>query len=601
MAVAALLTSPPWDRELIVSGLYRYAPYIEKDLELEPALKAGTLVYDRDGAAATVSVRRLTGALSLAIDGKVDASNAGDMLTQKALAHVPLLLHPNPHEVCVIGLGSGVTLGSALVHPITHADVVEISPEVVEASRLFSVDNHNALDDPRTRLILGDGRSHLLLSSRKYDVIISEPSNPWMAGVAALFTREFFTAARHRLAPGGVMCQWAHTYDISDCDLRSIVATFGSVFPEGTIWMIGESDILLVSSTEPLDARIANIDRTWRRPGVAADLSKASVSGPFAIWSLFAGGPEALKRYGAGAPIQRDDRMALEFSGPRSVLSESGTDNAARLRQVLDVGSAPPAIRHALTTARAAEWRDRGNMLAGAHEYAAAYESFTRAVGLDATDRSALEGLVRTSAATHHEAAALELLNSGLKTHPTSPPVLIAKSKLLASEGSEDQAVAAAVDATRAQPVDPSAFEQLASVFADLGDAARLQPVVDELQRIAPGRATTWYYAAAVRFLGGQLPAAIDLARQAVQIDPTYAQAQNLMGAIQASLGHRDEARGAFEASLRLNPNESETYTNLGLLELSSGNRTAAAGYFEEALSLEPKSTTARQGLAQAR
>jgi Flp pilus assembly protein TadD len=157
------------------------------------------------------------------------------------------------------------------------------------------------------------------------------------------------------------------------------------------------------------------------------------------------------------------------------------------------------------------------------------------------------------------------------------------------------------VDATRTQPSDPSAFEQLASVFADLGDAVRLQPVVDDLQRIAPGRATTWYYAAAVRFLGGQLPAAIGFARQAVQIDPTYAQAHNLVGAIQASLGHPHEAREAFEAALRLKPNDSETYTNLGLLELSSGNRTAAAGYFDEALSLDPKSTAARQGLAQAR
>ena len=163
---------------------------------------------------------------------------------------------PSPIEWQFVGLGSGVTLGAALKHPITRADVLEISPEVVEASRFFEPENHRALADPRTRLIVGDGRLHLMLSRSQYDVIISEPSNPWMAGIASLFTREFFESARANLAPGGVLCQWAHTYDISDSDLRSIVATFLSVFPDGALWHIGKGDVLLVGSTEPLDSAI---------------------------------------------------------------------------------------------------------------------------------------------------------------------------------------------------------------------------------------------------------------------------------------------------------------------------------------------------------
>src|SRR6185369_8312103 len=142
-----------------------------------------------------------------------------------------IILHGRASEICIIGLGSGVTLASALRHPIERADVIELSPEVVEASREFSADNHDPLHDPRVHLIVGDGRSHLLLGQRQYDVIISEPSNPWIAGVAALFTREFFQMARARLAPHGMICQWAHTYNITDDDLRSIIATFRSVFP----------------------------------------------------------------------------------------------------------------------------------------------------------------------------------------------------------------------------------------------------------------------------------------------------------------------------------------------------------------------------------
>ena len=188
-------------------------------------LRAGTLEYYKEGAAATVSVRRLTGTTSLAIDGKVDASNAGDMLTQRMLGLLPVLVHGQARDICIIGLGSGVTLGSALSSGVVeHADVVEISPEVVEASHFFDRENGSALAKPGVRLIVGDGRSHLLLTPQRYDVIVSEPSNPWMAGVASLFTREFFEAARARLKPDGLLCQWAHTYDISPQDLQSIVA-----------------------------------------------------------------------------------------------------------------------------------------------------------------------------------------------------------------------------------------------------------------------------------------------------------------------------------------------------------------------------------------
>jgi len=245
-AVIVILVVPSWDRALLASGAYKYAPYISA-ADLDAVLRAGVLEYYREGAAATVSVRLLTGTRSLAIDGKVDASNSGDMLTQRLLGLLPVLIHGDAQDVCIIGLGSGVTLGSALsAGTVRRADVVELSPEVVEASHFFDRENGRALAQPGVRLLVGDGRSHLILTPRRYDVIVSEPSNPWMSGVATLFTREFFEAARSRLKPGGLLCQWAHTYDISADDLRSIVGTFASVFPQGTLWMVGDGALLLL-------------------------------------------------------------------------------------------------------------------------------------------------------------------------------------------------------------------------------------------------------------------------------------------------------------------------------------------------------------------
>lgn len=601
VAVAMLAWMPAWDREWLASGAYMYAPDVPAHLELEPALKAGTLVYYRDGAASTVSVKRLTGTLSLSIDGKVDASNSGDMLTQKVLAHLPLLLHPKPREVAIIGLGSGVTLAAALLHPVARVDEVEISPEVVDASRFFAVENRNALADPRTRLILGDGRSHLLLSARKYDVIISEPSNPWMAGVAALFTREFFAAARDRLAPGGIICQWAHVYDISDGDLRSIVATFASAFPDGTMWLIGQSDLLLIASTVPLDAALSNLQAEWqRREAVAADLRGVSALEPFALWSMFIGGPRELQQYAGNASLQTDDRMALEFSGPRALHNRSAGENASRLLRLLPPDAAPPPVRQARAAAGVPQWRNRAAMMLQAGDYLTAYEDYLRALMMNPTDIIALDGFVRAAVATRRETQAIDWLKSADRD-AASPAISLRTSKLLAAAGRLQEAVAVAREATAIEAFEAQALEQLASVLADLGDGGQLELIAARLRSKHPERASGHYYAAASRFLRSDFAEALSLARQAVALNPSYSAAQNLIGAIHANLGEHAAARQAFEAALRFDRRDSATYTNLGLLELTSGNRAIAAAYFAEALSLDPASVPAGRGLARAR
>ncbi len=368
LAVGAVFLSPSWDRRLLASGVYKYAPYVNRELDLEAALTAGTLLYYRDGAASTISVKRLTGTLSMAIDGKVDASNGADMATQKLLAHLPLMLHPQARRVAIIGLGSGVTLGAALVHPIDRADVVEISPQVIEASHFFIADNHDALADERVDLIVGDGRSHMLYSSRTYDVVISEPSNPWMAGVAALFTREFLAAVRDRLEPEGIVCQWAHIYDMREEDLKSIVATFIEAFPNGTLWLIG-GDVLLVGSKSDRQLDVAALDTGYRRPGVSDDLRHASVMDAFSVLSLFVSSSDALRKYVAGASSQVDDRMALEFSGPEAIAVNTAAGNLRAIHGISGGTGRPSVVQSAFAVAGPLEWRNQGAMMITATDY----------------------------------------------------------------------------------------------------------------------------------------------------------------------------------------------------------------------------------------
>jgi spermidine synthase len=599
-AAAVLMFSPPWDRELLASGVYMYAPYVPRDLDLVTLLKAGRLLYYREGAAATVSVKKLTGTTTLAVDGKVDASNRSDMLTQKLVAHLPLLLHDNPKDVMIVGLGSGVTVGSALRHPITRADVVEISPEVVEASQFFAVENDDALMDPRTHLIVGDGRSHLLLADRKYDVIVSEPSNPWIAGVAALFTREFFAGARARLADGGIMCQWANAYNISDRDLRAIAATFTSVFPHGTVWLVGGDDVLFVGSAAPLDAKLTNIERHWRRPGVADDLAEVAVRDPFSILSLFMGGPAEIGRYARGADAFTDDHMTLEFSAPRELHRRSSGDNAAALTTLLGDGG-PDAVRQARAAAGATAWRHRAEMMAKAGVHAVAYDDFVRALRFEPANRDTLDGFVKTATLARRASDALGWVKSLGAGAPPSVDVQIAASKLLAAMNSKDEALAAAREAIRIAPEDPDPVEQIASLHADAGDTVQLDAAVERLRQIAPARPGTHFYAAVAAFLHGRAEDAVQLARRAIAIDPAFAPVYDLIGAAYTKLNRPADAKAAFETSLGFDAHDSTAYTNLGLLELAAGNRAAASRYFAEALWLEPESATAREGLAQAR
>ncbi len=605
--LATLVDVPRWDRNLLSSGAYKYAPYIHPDDagDFETSLRAGRLEYYKEGAAATVSVRRLSGTLALAIDGKIDASNAGDMLTQRLLGVLPVLMHADPQDLCVIGLGSGVTVGSALATGLVRrADVIEISPEVVEASVFFSEENGAVLRAPGVHLVVGDGRSHLQLTTRRYDVVVSEPSNPWMAGVAALFTREFFEAARAQLKPDGLLCQWAHTYDMSDSDLRSIVRTFGSVFPQGTMWRVGDGDLLLIGTAgTDIEGRLANIVERGRSGSIAAvlaDVAVAPAAAPFELLSLFAGGPAELARYGDGAPIQTDDRMALEFTAPRAIYGRSTDANSTTIRALTADARLPASVAAVMHAADARSWTARGTMDMKAQAFLTAYDSFRRAVALDGRDADALRGASDAAAGANRQAEHRTWLEALAAAAPANAALHVELSRVRAAAGDFDGAISAASEARRLEPGDPRPAEQLASVFADMGDAARLGPLADALVARYPERDDGRYYRATALLLLGRPAEAAGEARQLLAANARYAKAQNLLGAACATSGQRDCAQAAFEASIRLNPREASSYINLGLIYLQTADPVTAADYFAEALALDPVSAAAKNGLRQA-
>ncbi len=592
------LSMPPWNHARLSSGAYKYAESLDTT-DLQSALEAGRLLYYRDGAAGTISVKEVAGVTSLAIDGKVDASNGADMLTQKLLAHLPMMLHPRPQTVCILGLGSGVTVGAALRHPVERVDVLEISPEVVAASEHFAAENHEALKDPRTRVVVGDGRSHLLLSGDRWDVIISEPSNPWLAGVAALFTREFLEGARQHLAPGGILCQWAHTYQMTPQDLRSIVRTFVSVFPEGTAWLVGEGDLLLIGSTGPLKALDTGLASAFAGPGVAADLAEVSVHDPFSLLTLFVARGADLRQYAADAVVQSDDRLALGDSAPLAIYGRFQEANVATLGELARQADRPPAVSAAVTAATAEQWRHRGDMELKASAFALAYDAFAQASAKDPSDTAALDGLVRAAVGAGRLPAATALLRN-LAAATRSVPAMVALSRLLAGQGQLAEALQAAKQAAVLESDSVSVLEQLSAVLADQGDVEGSERAVTALEKSAATRPVTLYHRARLEYVQGRFARAADLLERSAAIDRSNPMVFNLLGGAWESLGDNDRARHAFEASLRVNPRDPAVLLNLGTIALRAADPVAAAERFAEALYLSPGLKPALRGLADA-
>ena len=342
--VAMIMAMPPaWNSLLMSSGMYQYANSLESDFSDQDFwdITEGDyqLLFYEEGLTATISVLYDGQDVLLINNGKIDASNHADTPTQLLLAHFPLLLHPEPRDVCVIGMGSGMTAGSALQYPIRSLVLLELESGVLRASRYFEDVNNRPLSDSRTEAVTADGRNYLTMTDRHFDVIISEPPNPWITGVSNLFTREFFEAARKRLRPKGILGQWLELYTLPPDDLRAILASFTSVFPHVQIFStIEESDLVVLGSDAPLPLDLPALQRRMSRPEVARDLARVDIHEVADLISYFKIGEKEIRALVAGSTLNTDDNMRIEFSAPRYLPIDTGSLN----RELLDASTAGP-------------------------------------------------------------------------------------------------------------------------------------------------------------------------------------------------------------------------------------------------------------------
>jgi spermidine synthase len=236
------------------------------------------------------------------------------------LGHIPGLLHPNPRSVLIVGCGAGVTAGSFVKYPsIERIVICEIEPLIPQVvAQYFGAENYNVVKDPRVKIVFDDARHYVLTTSEKFDIITSDPIHPYVKGAATLYTKEYFEMVRRHLNPGGLVTQWVPLYESDVATVKSEVATFFNVFPEGTVWgndQIGAGyDLVLLGQAGRMQIDLDVVQQRWERDGaVAQSLEDVGIKSPLGLLANFGGLASDLAPWLKDAELNRDHNLRLQY------------------------------------------------------------------------------------------------------------------------------------------------------------------------------------------------------------------------------------------------------------------------------------------------
>ncbi len=280
------------------------------------------VVWQADGVEASIGLVA-DNSLAFFVNGKSDGDALGDAGTQIMLGLLPAFLHGQPSRALVVGLGTGESAGwLAEVGSIERVDVVELEPAVDEMARCCAAVNFNVLEHSKVHRVYNDAREVLLTGRERYDIIASEPSNPYRAGVANLFTQEFYTACRNRLAADGLFVQWLQGYEVDLQTVHVVLSTLRSVFPAVEVWQSQGGDLLLVCGSQPMVLDLATLRARLEvrpfRSGVAYAWRATDLEG---VLARYIAGPTLLDHWTPDTPWppNTDDHNLVEYGFARTL------------------------------------------------------------------------------------------------------------------------------------------------------------------------------------------------------------------------------------------------------------------------------------------
>jgi spermidine synthase len=295
-------------------------------LSLKELAHQADLLFVEDGLNASIEVVRNASQLSYKMNGKTDASTS-DRPTQLMVGHLGAIFHPHPKKVLIIGFGSGMTVSAVSRYPdVEQIDCVEIEPAVLHAYPYLAPLNRGVLKDPRVHIIFDDARNFLFATRNRYDVIISEPSNPWIAGIATLFTREFYQQVKSRLQPGGLFVQWVQSYTIYPADMKMILGTVVPEFAHVSMWAGEPADFIVLAQPEAHPLTFDRLRSLWSNPGLLEDFKILGMSSPEGLLAYHRLDDADVRGLIRDAQVNTDDKTLLEYRAPKALLSVGAFD-----------------------------------------------------------------------------------------------------------------------------------------------------------------------------------------------------------------------------------------------------------------------------------
>ncbi len=617
-----------WDYHLI--GTFRnnaVEAFVQPDgtIDVKGGLGYSSLIYYREGKNSTVSVTQSSKQRSLLINGKSVATDSfRDIGLEKLMGHIPCLLHPNPQTGLVVGLGAGVTLGAAAIHPtMKQVQVVEIEPAVLDAARKFDYINNQALNNPKVSIEIQDGRNYLLTTNQTFDVITADPIHPWAAGSTYLYTTEYYSTAKARLNPDGIMCQWLPLYELSRENVKSIVRTFLAVFKHCMLWQTN-LDMIVIGSDEPIQLDIEQLSLRIQHPTLHEDFLKTDINNVMEFLALFVTDTVGMKQFSQNAVINTDDNLYLEFSSPHSV---GGKTTGTNLYEISQFRSTPmylvePMKEQSLTDLEK-EWSkyqqveskllmtELTAISAGRREQAECYPELIAEVELLLGE---LPGYRRAKhLLSLHELScgmsylyrenpeiAVVYLQNAIEHYPDNALAYNELAKLLANQDQFEEAFEHVDRALASRPIFADGWITRGSLYEMQGDFQQAEECYVEALKIRPMYSNAHYKLGVLAVKMSRPNQAIFQFIQALEENPDFPDALFGLASTIFQQGEIENAKKYFDKVLQINPDHAKAHCGVGMYWQVKGELDKAIQSYRSAIEIEPEFPLVHYNLASA-
>ncbi len=610
-----LMFSQVWRKSAMSLGVSVYAQFYDQVSSIRQFNRlldreAKNIVFYRDGISSTVTIVKSGDMVSLKVNGKTDASfspeGTGDLHTQWLQGFIPAVLHPNPRRVCIIGFGSGITDAAvSQFDEVERIDSIEIEPVVMEAARYFHEGNLGVTEDPRFHSHIADGRNFILAAGEKYDIIISEPSNPWIAGIGNLFSIDFYKVCLDKLKEDGIYCQWIHTYGMDPATVKMVMNTFYSVFPHGDLWITQRGDLMLIGSRQPIRLdyeRLLSV--VERNQNIQRYLELIDCENPRKLLGNYITSAKRVRAFAGDGRINSDDRPLLEFDAPKNIYGD--IDRMLVIREVaryadevsqLDwVTNLNPEIK-----TDGELFRDMASVHTRLELWDQARKAFRHSIRLNPEDPQTYIKYARMELHNENRLRALSILKDANRASPESLVPYLEAINIYKSTGAVTAGIDYCRNAMKTFPGNRALLHQL--VILLLMDEQYETALPHAMELLAQGPQVIPYhlYLGRIYMETGQLDKAGEVFRRILEAQPDNFIAQSYMGDLYQKKNLLDDAVKAYGQAIRINPEDLRIPLKMGNILEKLDKPHEAMSVYEYVLTKDSDNVDARIGAVRTR